>query len=219
MIRDSVFGRGANAIDKYAEYAGSIYASGKHLLSLISEILDLSKIEAGSYVLDTARVNVCQVLESALTIIAPAATKAGVEIRNALPNGVFEIVADERALRQIALNLLANAVKFTPMGGSVTVELAKRDAEVEFSIADTGIGIAKEHLDAVFEVFRQVDESIRRRHEGTGLGLAITKRLVELHGGKIEMESEVGVGTTVRVKLPARLPASLRQENAEPAVA
>jgi signal transduction histidine kinase len=108
-------------------------------------------------------------------------------------------------VRQIAINLLANAVKFTPRGGGVTVEVSATESMVEFSISDTGIGIAQEHLATVFEPFRQVDSSIRRRHEGTGLGLAITKRLMELHGGTITMESELAVGTKVSVKLPGRL--------------
>ena len=122
-----------------------------------------------------------------------------------LPDAEVWFSADERAMRQIAINLLANAVKFTPRGGRVTVEVNSADSMVEFAVSDTGIGIAQEHLPTVFEPFRQVDSSIRRRHEGTGLGLAITKRLVELHGGTITLESELAVGTKVRVRLPGRL--------------
>ncbi len=205
VIRDGVFGRNETAAGKYAEYAGSIHTSGRHLLALISEILDLSKIEAGSYVLDRRTLDLREMVRSALTIVSPAAANAGVDLRSTLPDAEVWFAADERAVRQIAINLLANAVKFTPRGGRVTVEVSAADAMVEFAISDTGIGIAQEHLPAVFEPFRQVDSSIRRRHEGTGLGLAITKRLVELHGGTITLQSELAVGTTVCVRLPGRL--------------
>src|SRR5262249_6372225 len=157
------------------------HTSGRHLLSLISEILDLSKIEAGSYVLDIKPINMRDIVEGAMTIVSPAAAKGSVDLRFQVPQSDILVNADERALRQIAINLLANAVKVTPPSGSVTVDIKADDSIVEMSIADTGIGIAKEHISTVFELFRQVDSSINRRHEGTGLGLAITKRLVELH--------------------------------------
>ncbi|HMI97153.1 MAG TPA: PAS domain-containing sensor histidine kinase [Micropepsaceae bacterium] len=205
VIRDGVFGRTASAAEKYAEYAGSIHVSGRHLLALISEILDLSKIEAGSYVLDVRTIDLREMVQGALTIISPAAAKAGVELRSIFPSADVRFTADERAVRQIAINLLANAVKFTPRGGRVTVEVNAADSMVEFAVSDTGIGIAQEHIPTVFEPFRQVDSSIRRRHEGTGLGLAITKRLVELHGGTITLDSELAVGTRVKVTLPGRL--------------
>ena len=205
VIRDGVFGRTATSAEKYAEYAGSIHTSGRHLLALISEILDLSKIEAGSYVLELRTIDLREMVSGALIIISPAAEKAGVEVRSVLPDAEVWFSADERAMRQIAINLLANAVKFTPRGGRVTVEVSGTDLMVEFAVGDTGIGIAQEHVATVFEPFRQVDSSIRRRHEGTGLGLAITKRLVELHGGTITLDSELSVGTNVRVRLPVRL--------------
>ena len=205
VIRDGVFGRNQGSWEKYGEYASSIHASGRHLLALISEILDLSKIEAGSYVLDIRTIDLRDVVEGALTIVSPAAEKAGVQLRTVLPDTQVWLAADERAVRQIAINLLANAVKFTPKGGSVTVEVNATDTLAQFSVTDTGIGIAKEHVSAVFELFRQVDSSVQRRHEGTGLGLAITKRLVELHGGTIALESELAAGTTVRVLFPGRL--------------
>jgi PAS domain S-box-containing protein len=205
VIRDSVFGRTESAWEKYGEYAASIHASGRHLLSLISEILDLSKIEAGSYVLDMRTFDLRNVMESALTIVSPAAATAGVQLRPILPDAEVWLAADERAVRQVAINLLANAVKFTPKGGCVTVEVSATDTLAQFTVTDTGIGIAKEHVSAVFELFRQVDSSVQRRHEGTGLGLAITKRLVELHGGTIALESELSVGTKVCVSLPGLL--------------
>ncbi len=202
VIRDGVFGQDKTIWGKYGEYAGSIHASGRHLLSLISEILDLSKIEAGSYVLSVDPVDFRDVLQSAVTIISPAAKKANVTVQCTVPDEPVRLTADDRALRQITLNLMANAVKFTPAGGQVTLKLSVRENWVEFTVHDTGIGIPQEHLSAVFEPFRQVDASIRRRHEGTGLGLAITKRLVEMHGGSIGLTSEVGVGTEIRVMLP-----------------
>jgi two-component system sensor histidine kinase/response regulator len=203
VIRDGVFGHDVGAWGKYCEYANFIHTSGKHLLSLISEILDLSKIEAGSYVLDVARIDLRDILEGALAILSPVAKKAGVDLRTLPPGDPVWLTADERAMRQITLNILANAVKFTPNGGHVGVELSARDGVIECAISDTGIGIAHEHVESVFEPFCQVDSSIRRRHEGTGLGLAITKRLVEMHGGTIAIESEIAVGTTVHIRLPA----------------
>jgi PAS domain S-box-containing protein len=205
VIRDGVFGRSQNAWGKYAEYASSIHASGRHLLSLISEILDLSKIEAGSYVLDLRTIDLHEVVEDALTIVSPAAMKAGVQLCPILPAGEIWLTADERAVRQIALNLLSNAVKFTPGGGSVTIEVSTAGEEAKFTVTDTGIGIDKAHVSTVFELFRQVDSSLQRRHEGTGLGLAITKRLIELHGGTISLESELAVGTKVSVTFPDAL--------------
>ncbi|HEX3484630.1 MAG TPA: PAS domain-containing sensor histidine kinase [Micropepsaceae bacterium] len=205
VIRDGVFGDSANSWQKYADYASSIHASGRHLLSLISEILDLSKIEAGSYVLDIRTIDLRDVIEDALTIVSPAAEKAGVTLRTTLAETPVWLDADERAVRQIALNLLANAVKFTPNGGSITVEANAIATMAQLTVTDTGIGIAKEHVSAVFELFRQVDSSIQRRHEGTGLGLAITKRLIELHGGTITLESELSVGTRVRACFPGRV--------------
>ena len=204
VIRDGVFGQDQSSWEKYGEYAASIHASGRHLLSLISEVLDLSKIEAGSYVLDMRTVDLRDIIEAALTIVSPAAEKAGVVLKADLSKDYIWLTADERAVRQIAINLLSNAIKFTPRGGAVTLHLRATDTTVHFTVTDTGIGIAKEHLDTVFELFRQVDSSIRRRHEGTGLGLAITKRLIELHGGTIKLESELSAGTSVHVALPGR---------------
>jgi len=213
VIRDGVFGESEAAREKHSEYAGSIHTSGRHLLALISEILDLSKIEAGSYVLDLATHDLRNILQGAVTIISPTAIKAGVEIRLVMPGEAIWLSADERALRQVTLNLLANAVKFTPGGGLVTVEMQSVQGAVEFAISDTGIGIAKEYIGSVFEPFRQVDSSMSRRHEGTGLGLAITKRLVEMHDGTITLESELAAGTTVRVRLPAAARVSERKPN------
>jgi PAS domain S-box-containing protein len=204
VIRDGVFGHDQKAWRQYADYADSIHASGKHLLSLISTILDLSKIEAGSYALDVESLDLCEIADSAVAIITPVAAKANVALRWDTPGERVLLSVDERAIRQVMLNLLSNGVKFTPTGGSVTLAVQALDEAVEFSVNDTGIGIATEHVEAAFELFRQVDSNIARRHEGTGLGLAISKRLVDLHGGTITITSEVGDGTCVRVRLPSR---------------
>src|SRR5258708_7527408 len=146
VIRDGVFGRTEAAAEKYAEYAGSIHTSGRHLLALISEILDLSKIEAGSYVLDVRTIDLREMVQGALTIVSPAAAKAGVELRSTFPDAEVWFTADERAVRQIAINLLANAVKFTPRGGRVTVDVNAGETTVEFAISDTGIEIGRAHV-------------------------------------------------------------------------
>jgi PAS domain S-box-containing protein len=205
IIRDGTFGNDPRAWNKYAQYAGSIHASGGHLLSLISEILDMSKIEAGSYALDLERVDVTEILSGAATLVSAAARKSGVEMHVDMPSTPVPMVADARSVRQIALNLLSNAIKFTPRGGQVRIGLSATARDVTFTVSDTGIGIAPEDLEAVFEPFRQVDSSVRRRHEGTGLGLAITKRLVEMHRGTIALKSVPGTSTTVTVTLPSNL--------------
>ncbi len=211
VIRDGVFGTGETAWPKYMQYAGSIHSSGRHLLSLISEILDLSKIEAGSYVLDIETLDLRDTVTSACAIMAPAAQKGEITLQWHQPEAPVWVAVDERALRQITLNLMANAVKFTPPEGRVTMQLAFVGNEMELSVTDTGVGIAPEDHGKVFQLFRQVDSSIRRRHEGTGLGLAITKKLVDLHGGSIGFESALGRGTTMRVRLPlAQAPALIQ---------
>jgi signal transduction histidine kinase len=151
-----------------------------------------------------ASLDLRDVADGAVAIIMPAASKAGVFLRWEAPEEAVPVTGDERAIRQIMLNLLSNGVKFTPAGGSVTIDVRNLvDNTVEFSVTDTGIGIETEHVEAAFELFRQVDSSIARRHEGTGLGLSISKRLVELHGGTIAITSEIGEGTCVRVRLPS----------------
>jgi PAS domain S-box-containing protein len=213
VIRDGVFGAGDSAWPKYMQYAGSIHSSGRHLLSLISEILDLSKIEAGSYVLDIETLDLRDTVTSACAIMSPAAQKGEVTLDWQPPEDPVWVAVDDRALRQITLNLMANAVKFTPAEGRVILKVRTLGSTVELLVSDTGVGIAPEDHGKVFQLFRQVDSSIRRRHEGTGLGLAITKKLVDLHGGDISFDSELGRGTTMRVRLPlAHAPAQEKNE-------
>ena len=199
VIRDRVFGQEKSSWDKYSDYANFIHTSGKHLLSLISEILDLSKIEGGSYVLDVTKLDLRQVIEGALTILSPVAKKAGVDLRALAPGDPIWFTADERAVRQITLNILANAVKFTPNGGHVAVALAVREGAIECAISETGIGIAQEHIETVFEPF--CSGSGIRDGRGTARSCDHQKACRDAWR-TIAIESEIAAGTTVHVRLP-----------------
>ncbi|MES1152255.1 MAG: ATP-binding protein, partial [Dongia sp.] len=201
VIRDQLFGPDQT---RYVDYARDINDSGQMLLDLINDILDLSKLEAGKQVLYEETLSLAQVVDDCRKIIAPRAGEGAVKIGIGEFEGLPKVWAEERALKQIVINLLSNAVKFTPRGGSVRVEGAMTgEGEARIVVRDTGIGIAPEMLPHLFLPFHQGDNSTSRRYDGTGLGLAITRRLVELHGGRIEIQSEVGQGTTVLVTLPA----------------
>jgi signal transduction histidine kinase len=190
--------------EKQEEYLRDILASGRHLLSLINDILDLSKIEAGRMELELAAFPLPTTLENARTLVRERAARHGITLELMVDPDVGDIVADERKLKQVLLNLLSNAVKFTPAGGRIDLGAALRDDVVEISVSDTGVGIAKEDQEAVFEEFRQVGTDYTRKHEGTGLGLTLTKKLVELHGGRIRLDSEVGRGSVFTFALPLR---------------
>ena len=180
-------------------YTEDVLESARHLLALINDLLDLSKVEAGRMELDVSRVSLRGVLESGITVNAEQAARNGVELRLSVePNGI-ELDADERKLRQVVFNLLSNAVKFTPAGGVVDVSARRRNGVVEVAVADTGPGIAAEDEQLIFEEFRQAGT-----HEGTGLGLPLARRFVELHGGRLWVESVEGRGSTFRFVLPAR---------------
>ena len=188
---------------KYLEYAGDIWDSGEHLLGIVNSVLDTSKIEAGSFKLDEAPCDVVDIVDAAVRMVEERAQRGGLTLEQHVAPGLRPILADERACRQILLNLLGNAVKFTPAGGKVTATAAVApDGSLLFRVTDNGIGIAPADIDKVFDRFSQVDGSYARQHSGTGLGLHLTKKLVELHGGTIRLDSEVGVGTTVNVTLP-----------------
>ncbi len=189
---------------KQAEYVQDIHASGRHLLSLINDILDLSKIEAGRMELEMAPFDLPAALENALTLVRERAQRHGLTVQLAVDSRVGEVVGDERKVKQILLNLLSNAVKFTPEGGRIGVTAAPADGFVEIAVSDTGIGIAPEDREAIFEEFRQARSDYARKREGTGLGLTLAKRFVELHGGRIRVESEVGKGSTFTFTLPVR---------------
>jgi len=190
--------------DKQAEYVQDIHASGRHLLSLINDILDLSKIEAGAMELVLGRFALASVLDNALTLVRERAVTRGIDLRTRVDGELGEMQGDARNLKQILLNLLSNAIKFTGEGGAVTLE-AKQDAtHVHIAVRDTGVGISKEDQGVIFEEFRQVGTDYARKAEGTGLGLALTMRFVQMHGGRLSVESEPGVGSVFAVQLPLR---------------
>ena len=186
---------------RYKEYSADILSSGQHLLSLINDILDMSKIEAGKMTLRLEPVVIDEVIEDTLRLVRQKAEKAGQRIRVHLPK-LPEIEADFRALKQILLNLMTNAVKFTPQNGTITVSAAITDSFVHIAVADTGIGIAQKDLDRLARPFEQIENQFSKTREGTGLGLALTKSLIEMHNGRMEIDSVEGVGTTVTVVLP-----------------
>jgi GAF domain-containing protein len=189
--------------DKQAEYLKDIHASGTHLLSLINDILDLSKVEAGRMELELSDFNLPSAIDSALTLVRERATRRGITLRAAIHDGIGEMSGDERKIRQVLLNLLSNAIKFTPEGGRIEVKAVPENGSVDLSVSDTGVGIAPEDHEAVFEEFRQVGASAAKQ-EGTGLGLALCRKFVELHGGKIWVTSALGLGATFTFRLPVR---------------
>ena len=191
--------------DKQLDYLNDINSSGHHLLSLINDILDLAKIEAGRMELDLARFDLAQAIDNTLTLIRERATRHGIALSSDLDPAVGECVADERKFKQIMLNLLSNAVKFTPEGGRVQVRARRANGGVEVSVTDTGIGIAEADQARVFEEFRQASGDYLKKSEGTGLGLALTRSFVELHGGRITLKSEPGKGSTFAFTLPDRV--------------
>jgi PAS domain S-box-containing protein len=190
--------------EKQAEYVTDIHASGKHLLSLINDILDLSKIEAGRMELETAEFDLRAALDNALTLVRERAQRGGIALTLEADSDLGALEGDERKLKQVVLNLLSNAVKFTPRGGAVRVAARRTNGAAEIAVSDTGVGIAPQDQEAIFEAFRQVGTDATRKREGTGLGLALTRRFVELHGGTIRVESAVGKGSTFTVTLPIR---------------
>jgi GAF domain-containing protein len=190
--------------DKQAEYTEDILSSGRHLLSLINEILDLSKVEAGRMELEVAPFDFPLAIDNARTFVRERATKHGINLDVTVDERLGDFIGDERKIKQILLNLLSNAVKFTPEGGRIGINARQADGAVEISVSDTGIGIAPEDQAKIFEEFRQVGGDYAHKKEGTGLGLTLAKKFVELHGGKIWVESEVGKGSTFSFTLPER---------------
>jgi GAF domain-containing protein len=190
--------------EKQAEYTEDILSSGRHLLSLINEILDLSKVEAGRMELELATFDLPLAIDNARTFVRERATKHGINLDVTVDERLGEFVGDERKIKQVLLNLLSNAVKFTPEGGRIGIKARQTDGSVEISVSDTGIGIAPEDQPKIFEEFRQVGSDYAHKVEGTGLGLTLAKKFVELHGGKIWVDSEVGKGSTFSFSLPER---------------
>jgi len=192
--------------DKQADYLKDIHESGKHLLSLINDILDLSKIEAGRMDLEISTFDLPSALSNAMVLVRERAQRHGIDLTLEVDKDLGAFRADERKFKQMVLNLLSNAVKFTPDGGRVSVAAKKDTTRVEIAVKDTGIGIAPEDHAAVFEEFKQVGRDYTKKAEGTGLGLALTKRFVELHGGDIRLESALGTGSTFTISLPLTPP-------------
>ena len=196
--------------DKQMEYLQDIHSSGQHLLTLINDVLDLSKIEAGRMELDLSCFDLGLLMEDAMTLVRERAQRDGVLVSLEVGEGLAEWVADARKVKQVVVNLLSNAVKFTPRGGSVQLRARRLDAAgqgvAEISVADTGVGIAPEDQALVFDEFRQAGSDAVHRAEGTGLGLALAKRFVELHGGSIRLHSRPGEGSTFSFLLPMQVP-------------
>jgi signal transduction histidine kinase len=189
--------------EKQAEYLKDIYASGTHLLSLINDILGLSKIEAGRMELERSDFHLPSAIENALILVRERASRRGIRLGSTIDERLRMIGGDERKVKQVLLNLLSNALKFTPEGGRIDVGARLENNVAEVSIADTGIGIAPADQEAVFEEFRQVGAADKKA-EGTGLGLALSRKFIDLHGGRIWVKSQVGQGSTFTFTLPVR---------------
>jgi cell cycle sensor histidine kinase DivJ len=189
------------------EYAGLIHESGSHLLAVVNDLMDMSRLEVGALDISPRPFALHETLEICAQVMGPIADREQVELVCDLPAGEIEIVADPRACRQIVLNLLSNALKFTPPHGRVTLGTATDGDMVEIFVADTGVGIPPEALSSIGNPFFQVDNGLDRKHEGAGLGLSVVKGLVELHGGATRIESRVGEGTRVTVRMPRTTPA------------
>jgi signal transduction histidine kinase len=189
------------------KFLAQINSSGRYLLDLTSDILDLAKIEAGQVVLRLENVSVADVARIVMSVMEPLAAKKAIRLETDLA-AAGDVQADAGKLRQMLINLVSNAIKFTPSGGRVTIGAQRLAESVEISVSDTGIGIAQPELEHLFEEFRQVDSDITREQRGTGLGLALTKRYVELHGGHIRLTTEVGKGSVFTLSLPLARPAA-----------
>ena len=188
----------------YRDYAENIQISGRHLLKLINDILDLSKIEVGKLALNEDRFKVGDIIHACIALMGGQAREAGVDLQRETAETLPTIYADERMLRQILINLLSNAIKFTPKGGSVRVRAWDHpDDGLVLQVADTGIGMTLEDIPRAMIRFAQTPSPVTRKFEGNGLGLPLTKSLIELHGGSLDLQSKVDVGTTVTVRLPA----------------
>jgi PAS domain S-box-containing protein len=201
IIKDELFGKVGNA--QYVEYAKDIYDSGELLLSLINDILDMSKIEAGKRELSESLINVGRTIQACLRLVAARAKMSKQNLIVKIPRDFPDLRGEERAFKQILVNIMTNAIKFTPEGGNITIDGAiLPDRSVQIMVMDTGIGIAPEHIPVVLAPFGQIESSLSRKNQGTGLGLPLTKALVELHGGQMEIQSELGKGTSVILTFP-----------------
>ncbi len=204
VLRDEMFG-GVN--DKQAEYLDDILSSGQHLLSLINDVLDLSKVEAVQVELDVRPFSLREAVEGGVVVVREQASEDGIQVSFAADPDADMVEGDERRIKQVILNLLSNAVKFTPAGGKVDVSTTRVNGEVRISVTDTGPGIAASDRDRIFDEFQQTDAGVEQG-EGTGLGLALSRRFVELHGGRIWVDTEPDAGSTFVFTLPAKAASS-----------
>jgi cell cycle sensor histidine kinase DivJ len=202
IMRQRLFGP---ISDRYAEYAELVHESGAHLLELINDVLDMSKIEAERFELAREIFDAREAVAAALRLMRGQADRAGVRLRGVLPAEALEANADRRAIKQIAINLVSNALKFTPRGGSVTLTLQQAGEQLEVVVADTGVGIGPEDLERLGRPFEQAGDPARKAG-GTGLGLSLVRAFAQLHGGEMLIESALGEGTTVVVRLPVACP-------------
>jgi two-component system cell cycle sensor histidine kinase PleC len=200
MMNQQMFGEVGH--QKYLEYAGDILQSGRYLLDVINDILDMSKIEAGRMSLTFERFSAGDIIEESFKVVRQAAAERNLTL-SAPGNLSVDMTGDRRALKQVLINLLSNAVKFTPVGGQVGVRVQRYRGAVRISITDTGIGIPKHEISKLGRPFEQVENQLTKGHKGTGLGLAISRSIIELHGGELQIKSRVGEGTTVTCILPA----------------
>ena len=197
--------------ERYRDYLKDINVSGEHLLAIINDILDLSKAEAGHLELIEDLIHPGDAIEPVQRLLTPRASEAGLTLVSRIADDLPLLRADERKTRQVMLNLLSNAMKFTPEGGRIDIDArVNRSGDLAIAVTDTGIGIAPEDLSRVMEPFTQIDSSLSRRHAGTGLGLPLVKSIMELHEGRQQLDSKPGIGTTAVVTFPAaRLVAQL----------
>ena len=207
-------GIGGDLSPTHREYAGLIHQSGKHLLEVVRMLLDMSKIEAGKFELQTEPFLVQDIIEPCFSMVEAMARERDVTLVADIAKGLPMLVGDERACRQVLLNLLSNAIKFSYPGGTVTVTLKRQGQSLNLSISDRGVGMAPESLKRIGEPFFQAQDGLARRYEGTGLGLSIVKGLVDLHEGTLRAMSEIGAGTTMTVLLPINGPAIKTDETA-----
>ncbi|HMA13643.1 MAG: sensor histidine kinase [Bacteroidota bacterium] len=215
MIEQQAMGPIGN--EKYSAYATDIRESGQHVLGIINDILDLSKVEAGKETLQEQAITVDALIAGVRVLVEGRARAAGVQLVLDCPAGLPGLRADKRRLTQILVNLLSNGVKFTPKGGTVTLRCrAAPGSGFVFQASDTGIGIAREDIPLALSVFGQIDNGTKEQAKGTGLGLPLAKALAELHGGTLDLESEPGQGTTVTLRLPAHRTLARPAETAEP---
>ncbi len=204
-LQDRVFG---TVTDRQIKALQTVERSGTHLLELINDILDVAKIESGQVTLELAATSIENLCQSSMAFIRQQAMQKGIQLINKISANLPDLMLDERRIRQVLINLLNNAVKFTPEGGSITLEVSRSIAEqnapsyLRIAIIDTGIGISAENIQKLFQPFIQIDSALNRQYVGTGLGLALVKRLVEMHGGKVALTSEIGVGSCFIVEIP-----------------